>query len=1175
MFEHDAPDVAARMLDSLEKPWYQIGLEDSLKMYLMDEQGNFDILAENVFHTTSIIARPWVLYQWFSVLKTVHTFYTDLKLPSYEQFAKEINTANRFIMENSIKISERKVLRFEAGIGSDVGQAQQSEETENSPDDEGNPSDGRALSEVLCHDPVIQCSFVLNSPTTAMFDVRESQEACFRATSQFLDIAITLPDFLLNADPQTEERANSQRENRFQEVPEEVIRDAIRRASRNLTNTYREDQVISEFTRDDYGLTTAFPTVFVLGRAYGKAAGSLSKRQLGHLLHQFTNAASDDKQLLAYLNDVRSRFDVIHGVNAHVRGNKQAIAVITDLLQDATKRATLKKALDNPEGKDAKAVLRSVLPHLQFCARKMQYTTLSGSFNMMQILDMARRYGPPSCFLTLSFCDAKNVRALRATYRTINNKQFPAIFELNCPHGTNVKEYMKLLYEASMEQSNGTMRMHPEHSREFRADRARKNPVAYVTESKKMISNFCSVLLGLSPEDFFYSNEGTTRRATRYYKHNKGIFGHPLAYLAVVEDHAKGTLHYHLIFFGGLPPYVLQSFAGIQDLCDTIASVLDSMYRATLPRKTHIDRLTQQIMKQWSGSNFDGSIFRHLPEPHLLARSNPMGSRSYEGNITKVEIDCATILQAVDQQIHKHMHTCHKGVKGLTGCRLDRKSGPCLGTHPIRLVPIEIGDSIAEEYEERTEGERISGEPIGNQGTGRHSRNDDTDGPNSFEMNEKFPFSVEDPVLSSAEENSYHTKNPFLRNNASTQDGVLVWELNRCIPEPLFPMETMMEQDTEEVLGKLVNRSQYFFPNTPFWNWLCHCESDKRLVFLAELQKRLKHANNYVVEHNTIASYCLGSHNNAQLLGTNEQAESAMLYVGPYMVKNKFPLLHSLSLLNNVIEDVEQHPSTAEDTGTQERTVKHVLMRMLNKLNLKMELSEYQVAASLLGLPSVICSDKFTYSDPNADMGYQTHIQMHNNQEELLELRVRNNEHRQDLHDMAQLGEHEADFVVNEETLTMEEIQFQHNENTADCMNLNDLQRQHLGRVLPFQLTGQEGQQGQRILVPVCSFYPSRGPAFAQLNREEYASLVEIKPSTIEKENQTKQRQKRFPLSPGHPLYPQYEQVLRQKQRVNICTRRNPNHPGPCPVDDPQSFQIWKKKRITLPVFFDTISARS
>ena len=46
----------------------------------------------------------------------------------------------------------------------------------------------------------------------------------------------------------------------------------------------------------------------------------------------------------------------------------------------------------------------------------------------------------------------------------------------------------------------------------------------------------------------------------------------------------------------------------------------------------------------------------------------------------------ATETQASDQQVHKHMFTCHKGINGNTGCRLDLKRGSCNCTYPIQLL---------------------------------------------------------------------------------------------------------------------------------------------------------------------------------------------------------------------------------------------------------------------------------------------------------------------------------------------------------------------------------------------------------------------------------------------------------------------------------------------------------
>ena len=45
-------------------------------------------------------------------------------------------------------------------------------------------------------------------------------------------------------------------------------------------------------------------------------------------------------------------------------------------------------------------------------------------------------------------------------------------------------------------------------------------------------------------------------------------------------------------------------------------------------------------------------------------------------------------------------------------------------------------------------------------------------------------------------------------------------------------------------------------------------------------------------------------------------------------------------------------------------------------MNLKMELSGYQVIAGLLDLPQIITSETYAYSNTLADMGYRTNMQL-------------------------------------------------------------------------------------------------------------------------------------------------------------------------------------------------------
>jgi energy-coupling factor transporter ATP-binding protein EcfA2 len=1152
MFMTDTLNLCTRLFDASRKEkWYRDGLMETLRIYLLDEKGQFDSLAQKILQTTSILARPWVLYQWFSVFLAIHPFYSDLDLPPYDVFAREIDAANGGILESGTQIDDQKTLRHEAGIGSDVGKAQQSEETMGF-GLQVEPGEDPPL--IDTRDVVVPCSFVLDSPLTAMFDNKTSKAAQLLAAVDFIDLQAT--DMEKTARDTNKESAVEDGEiaietgdtpqtrslrvptqdqesdkDSMDEYPLAEMERDIRTHTLNRLYSCRSGDLLSEMTKDDYGLTTAFPTVFLMGKAYNRAAGNLSKKQLHHLLHQFTNVPARNKQLLCYLHDVKSRFEVINGVNAHVKSNKKAISSIKEILESQEERKALSKAVQDPNGPEAKGILDKLMSNLQFCARKMNYTTVNGKFNMMQMVDMSRFYGPPCGFFTLSFADTENPRALRTSYHSMNNTSFPAMFEEGCVHGGDATEFMKLLYEASSVQSSGNvvLPVHLEHTREYRANSARNNPIAYVAESKKMISDFCSILLGLPPENFFGSDEGQSRRRTRYFATYKGLLGHPLAYLAVVEDHAKGTIHYHLIFFGSLPPYLLQRFASLESVCKTIGKTLDTMYRAKLPSSIHIQHLTKKIIKEMKPMGLNTAILRRYPEPHLLSRHHPLDGTECFDTICQ-----RTLQQAVDQQNHTHMYTCHKGIHGYRGCRLSRGLGFCDGTH-CSLLRV-----IREDEEANFEDEsRVFGDPT---------------------EEGKYNYDVMDPVptLPGRAANIYRTKNP-LSQEEYDPDNIVVWELDRPMLPPLFADPSMVDRDMfRQTVLPHWRDSKVLGEGTTIWNWLRDIPEGFEKIIAQALDANYSKANSYVVEHNPIASYCLGSHNNVQMLGTAEQAEAAMYYVGPYMTKSKFPLLHSLTLLEDVIKDVKNHPSTAKDSGTLERTAKHILTRMINKINLKMELSEYQIAASLLGLPSVICSDSFVYSDPRADMAYRNLVQLEENRRQALDEYIDNigraSDHRQE----PGLDQGELDFMVDDEPLTASEVTEAEGASDwggSDLLLRQDATEQNLGRIRTFTIGGgTEEEEGhtRKILVPLSSFYPSRGKDLAEMNRDEYAALVEIKPATQKTAGEPtgRQRQKRFSLAPDHPLYPEYEQVLRGKHKINVATSKYPRHPGKRPTSD-------------------------
>lgn len=141
------------------------------------------------------------------------------------------------------------------------------------------------------------------------------------------------------------------------------------------------------------------------------------------------------------------------------------------------------------------------------------------------------------------------------------------------------------------------------------------NPVACVDEAKRLLTDVCEILFGVTLEGFF-GRDNKSKRKTWCFTCNKGILGHAQAVVGVLEDHAKGTLHFHLVFLGGLSPGALKEFAAIPDLCAGLVSVLDSQYKSQYPQDTMLRKLVKDHVQFKVPANVDVR-----PSPCAMLRS--------------------------------------------------------------------------------------------------------------------------------------------------------------------------------------------------------------------------------------------------------------------------------------------------------------------------------------------------------------------------------------------------------------------------------------------------------------------------------------------------------------------------------------------------------------------------
>jgi hypothetical protein len=336
--------------------------------------------------------------------------------------------------------------------------------------------------------------------------------------------------------------------------------------------------------------------------------------------------------------------------------------VIQELLENPMERAALEDAYRNPKSDFSKAFLRKYIPYLCFSASKVGYG-LGGSLRLeTELKEGSKRFQAPSSFLTLSFDDTNNPRAIRATFATVNNRKFPAVFESGCMYGSNGTEFMEKLRMCSDDPLDiGNIGL----SESVRCRLAIEDPVTFVSETKEMLVSVCEILLGVQLEHMFTKILGETTRKTRFFKSSKGIFGYPMCLIGVIEDHAKGTVHFHLLLYGGLTPYLLQRFSSMSAVCKKISEVLDTMYCCSLPGDVQLGQVFRRIIEQ---ERKVGRLTVRIPQfrqSALLERASYSSVVDAEENV----ISFNTVSRSVANQCsylqnHIHMFSCINSKSG-------------------------------------------------------------------------------------------------------------------------------------------------------------------------------------------------------------------------------------------------------------------------------------------------------------------------------------------------------------------------------------------------------------------------------------------------------------------------------------------------------------------------------
>ena len=109
-----------------------------------------------------------------------------------------------------------------------------------------------------------------------------------------------------------------------------------------------------------------------------------------------------------------------------------------------------------------------------------------------------------------------------------------------------------------------------------------------------------------------------------------------------------------------------------------------------------------------------------------------------------------------------------------------------------------------------------------------------------------------------------------------------------------------------------------------------HCSPQEAAVLLAD--DAVRGENAWMVCHSRVISATTQSNTSVNITGNTEAAVVMVYYTTKYLSKDRLELTHSVPVLLDAFQHISRYPSRADDSGTDNRTAKHLLTRMLNSL---------------------------------------------------------------------------------------------------------------------------------------------------------------------------------------------------------------------------------------------------
>jgi len=696
----------------------------------------------------------------------------------------------------------------------------------------------------------------------------------------------------------------------------------------------RQQAPVNTFLHDVNALGQAFPEIFPLGNVYNRKR-AITPAQTRHLLLQFDCRAATCRELLFHLFDTEECAKNIIGVSQAVKAGK--LDDFVQLYNCPIFKSSLVKAVAKPGGKDAMWVLKKVLPIINLGNPQSDFGPGARVRSISKQIACHRRFAAAAIFVTISPNLMDQPTAVRTTFNSIDNVSFPA---------SVTRDFYDSLRKGST--MLGQNDIHIPLGYRDRARRASNNPVAMALEYERLIFNVLEILFGAAPNSF-PTHSGRKNNKTTYNKPSKfefanppsnkrakGIFGHVHAYYGMHETQHRGSLHYHVIVYGGLSPELLDAAGGIPSLCATVTAALDKLYKAELPPSVHLVR----HIRNYTAT--DENLKHALSHATKNGSSNPY--HHTPPSSAKQKQWCDSVHNIVNTSgIHRHSFTCHKGCNKKKQCREAYKQRPVPYTRPVLLTshPPHVYDTQKQPRDQHPPLSSLTIPPRKKPCT-RDIRKEPLPKPPPDRC---LYWEIKRTTLDLLQDHS-HIQSPD-----NTIKGI-------CLKE-LFFVLNLQQHDSNLTEKHAIIK------------WLRSLPPDRILKLHTNMRTRLSTSNLFVVQYNEALSNMTTCNTNVVLLGSCAQSKCAMFYLTPYLSKTKIAMGTCLEAIQTAMKDVRVRPSQhPTESGQPLRTAQHWITRSLNILSSRSEVSDNQCAFCLLGNTMDTTSESFCYINPTEHVSY-------------------------------------------------------------------------------------------------------------------------------------------------------------------------------------------------------------